>query len=131
MKTSDSEKNIQDLSTALRELQLAQDKVEEVLKRIQDTTEYQEEQQSTELQEHKKETGTIKYEPKTNEKDRYAIPRTSLRIGDRVKILTAKDHQDDQGEIIGYSIGNPYIWIWIRPRFGPKLRRIAKNLQKF
>ena len=103
------ENTIKELTEAIKELRTAENKVENIINKLVDKH-----------QEH-----IIKPED-----DKLAIPRTTLRIGDRVKIVNAKEHQEDQGTITRYKVGEPFVWIWIKPKQGVQIKRIARNLRK-
>ena len=126
MRTSEG-RNIQELTQALRELQLAQDRVNAVIERIR--------QEESNLR-NNQDTATEQQQVITTlpiaqiVEDRESIPGTTLRIGDRVKITNARRDQQDTGTITGYRKSSTYTWIIITPRAGQPIRRIAKNLRR-
>ena len=129
MKTSDKERNIIELTEALEELSIARDKVQKALNIIKKSEDEEQTPEITRIKE-RSEQKPRKAQNQWTNNNRIVIPNTKLKIGDRVEILNPNDDQDDQGEIVGYSVSHPYTWIWIRPRFGPRIKRIAKNLKK-
>ena len=62
--------------------------------------------------------------------DNKTIPGTTLKVGDRVRILNPNRNQENSGTITGYRVTYVYTWIIITPRTGRPIKRIAKNLRK-
>lgn len=110
MKTRKEQKSdsYKELTDAISELKLSQDKLEKIVRKIN-----KDERLDTKQQ-----------------KDELAIPRTKLRIGDKVQIINAKEYQEDRGIITGFKVGEPFVWIWIKPVTGVPIKRIARNLRK-
>ena len=87
MKTRKGSNTLQELTEAIQALRLAQDKVNQLIEKAERETEDNEQQEANQ------------------EEDKLAIPRTSLKIGDRVQITNAKKNQEDNGYIVGYTVG--------------------------
>ena len=112
---------IEELTQALKELQLAQDRVNAVVNKIR-----QEKDNRTEQQE------TITTLPIAQViEDTEAIPGTTLRLGDKVRILNPNRNQENSGRITGYRVTHTYTWIIVTTSLGRTIKRIAKNLRKF
>ena len=111
MKNRKESSTLQELTDAIKAFRLAQDKVNQLIEKAERETQDSEQQVN-------------------QEEDKLAIPRTSLKIGDRVQNTNAKHNQEDNGHITGYTVGEPFIWIWIRTPKGSKIKRIAKNLRR-
>ena len=129
MKSSEGRTYIQELAQALRELQLAQDKVNAVIDRIRE----QENTAATTRREIDQQPGRQEIATLPVAKvieDTEAIPGTGLRIGDRVRIINSGKDQEDRGIITGYKETRTYTWIIVTPRTGPPIRRVARNLRK-
>ena len=62
--------------------------------------------------------------------DTEAIPETTLRVGDTVRILNPNRGQPNEGIITGYQVTREYTWITVTPRHGRPVKRIAKNLRR-
>ena len=129
MKSSEGKSYIQELTQALRELQLAQDRVNTVIDKIRD----QEDtavilSRATIQQSGRQEIGALPIARVIE--DTEAIPGTTLKVGDRVRIINSGKNQEDRGTITGFQETRTYTWIIVTPRIGPPIRRIAKNLRK-
>lgn len=138
MKTSEEKSNIQELTQALRELQIAQNRVNEVIERlraseenrINNTGNQNEEQQQLQNEGAQQNQQVARIPVARVIEDTEAIPGTTLRIGDTVRILNPKRDQADIGIITVYRVTYIYTWIIVNTRTGQSIRRIAKNLRK-
>ena len=112
MKTSEEKSNIQELTQALRELQIAQNRVNEVIERlraseenrINNTGNQNEEQQQLQNEGAQQNQQVARIPVARVIEDTEAIPGTTLRIGDTVRILNPKRDQADIGIITVYRV---------------------------
>ena len=128
MKTSEKrEKNIEELTEALEELEIAQSKVNKVLERIKKENDYD----TRKTIEDRKTTRHLEDRKSEDDNEQNRIPGTIFKVGDKVRITNTKFGQKNSGIITGYNQTRTYQWIWIQPSSGPQIKRIAKNLIKF
>lgn len=137
MRTSEGQDYIQELTQALRELQLAQGRVNEVIKRIRarENSTRNNQNQVVEQQQTQDEgaqlnqrIGGLPIARIVEENEN--IPGTTLKIGDRVRILNPNRNQENSGIITGYRETHVYTWIIVTSRSGKEIKRIAKNLRR-
>ena len=62
--------------------------------------------------------------------DNEIIPGTTLKVGDRVRILNPNRNQKNSWTITGYRVTYIHTWIIVTPGLGRPIKRIAKNLRK-
>ena len=127
MRTSEGQAYFQELTQALRELQLAQDRVNEVIGRIRDN---ENDIENVRNQGADTNQQTARLPIARVIEDNEAIPGTTLRVDDRIRILNPNRNQENTGTITGYRDTYVYTWIIVTPRLGRPIKRIAKNLRR-
>ena len=137
MKTTEGQHYIQELTEALRNLRIAQNRVNNIINRIR---------------ENENNSGNAADQGKTQQRDQHQgaqdtrevarlpvaevvedterIPETTLRVGDTVRIINPTRGQPNTGIITGYQVTRTFIWITVTPRQGKPMKRRAKNLHR-
>ena len=120
-------RDIQDLTEAITQLQIAQIRLDSVLRRIREDEETRErrgeERQCTVEEENNSSSETEEPEGVT----RFFLLNSRFKVGDRVRIVNPRSYQQDRGIIIGTNrAGN---FITVRTANGSEVNRIPRNLR--
>ena len=106
--------NISDLTEALRQLDLAQERVNQAIRRIR-------RDERVEISPHRNEPRN------SQEQDYCSLPNTNLRVGDQVRIINRNRGQQSHGAIVGATTRETFINV--RTPNGNIVRRASNNLQ--
>ena len=129
--SSTDQDNIRELTEALRQLDLAQDRVTAVLRRLT-----REETHTVNLGPNPRTRGrrvrAVHTVPGDQENDivneeQFVLPNSNFRVGDRVRILNPSALQQDRGMVMGPAKRRGFVLV--RTSNGDIILRIPRNLQ--
>ena len=131
--STDTEDNVRELTEALRQLNLAQGRVNTVLDRIRRKSNRTEESASR-----RRARAPIRQPHRSRQQDnfhtnpqqdyQYVLPNSNIRVGDRVQILNPGPLQQDRGIVVGPARRRGFILI--RTGNGDIILRIPRNLKQ-
>jgi len=110
--------NIQRLSEALQQLNLAESNLRQVIEDIN------QQDQGNNGNQNPTDTGHRARRQRNQRRSR-VLPYSRIRLGDRVFIVNPSEHQQAEGEVIGATIGG---YIRVRTDNGNVVRRFPRNL---
>jgi len=111
--------NIERLSQALQQLNLAESNLRQVIEDIN------QQDQGNNRNQNPTNTGHRARIQRNQRRSRVLLPYSRIRLGDRVLIVNPSEHQQAEGEVIGATIGG---YIRIRTDNGNVVRRFPRNL---
>jgi len=123
MSRNNNNRNIERLSEALQQLNLAEANLRQVIIEINQEQVDPENQNATET-----EANTAHQARRQRDRRRSRVlPYSRIRLGDTVQIVNPSEHQQAEGEVIGATIGG---YIRVRTSNGTIVRRFPNNLRR-